>query len=205
MANFSGPIEPVQNLGGAVSFPTESLIEEAGQTFNAWTPVCLAADGGVQVWGGTAAPGLGAIIGVASENASNLASTGSGAPQGFTPVLGPGSVIGNYKANPANQPGAVVTPSLVPINDGLINVVLAAPGTVFVGKCGTSGQTAIATTNQMVSTLAGLTLDTNGYWYVDTSKTNTIQIVALDPRDAVGTVGGRLWFTFQNAAVGLFA
>jgi len=94
---------------------------------------------------------------------------------------------------------------LVPINDGLINVVLAAPGTVFVGKCGTSGQTAIATTNQMVSTLAGLTLDTNGYWYVDTSKTNTIQIVALDPRDAVGTVGGRLWFTFQNAAVGLFA
>ena len=52
MANFSGPIEPVQNLGGAVSFPTESIIEEAGQTFNAWTPVSLAADGGVQVWNG---------------------------------------------------------------------------------------------------------------------------------------------------------
>jgi hypothetical protein len=147
---------------------------------------------------------LGAVIGVAQENASNLGSTGSGAPQGFTPVLGPGSVIGNYKANPANQSGAVITPSLVPINDGLINVVLAAPGTVFVGKCGTSGAAA-ATTNQMVSALMGLALDTNGYWYVATQLTNLVQIVALDPRDAVGTVGGRLWFTFQNAAVGLFA
>ena len=206
MANFAGPIEPVQNLGGAVSFPTESIIEEAGQTFNAWTPVSLAADGGVQVWGASIVlPGLGAVIGVAQENASNLGTTGSGAPQGFTPVLGPGSVVGNYKANPANQPAAVVTPSLVPINDGLINVVLAAPGTVFVGKAGTSGQTAIATTNQMVSTVAGLTLDTNGYWYVDTSKSNLVQIVALDPRDAVGTVGGRLWFTFLASAVGLFA
>jgi hypothetical protein len=205
MANFASSIEPVANLGGAVSFPVLHIIEEAGQTFNAWTPVSInATDGGVQVWNGTTVlSGAGALVGFAIEQASNLGTTGAGAPQGFTPVLGPGSVIGNYKANP-NQPLAVITPSLVPTNDGGISFAVASPGIEFVAKVGTTG-TAIATTNQMVGTLMGITLDTNGYWYADTAKTNLIQITQLDPRDPVGTVGGRVWFTVLATAVGLQA
>jgi hypothetical protein len=195
MANFAGPIEPVQNLGGAVSFPMLAIIEESGQTFNAYTPVSInGTDGGVQVWNGSTITN--GIAGFAAVNASNLATTGAGAPQGFTPVLGPGSVVGNYKANP-NQPLAVITPSLVPINDGTIQFFVAGLATVFVGKVGTTGS-AIATTNQMVGAQFGMTLDTNGYWYVDTAKTGAsavLQVSQLDPRDAVGTVGGRLWFT----------
>jgi hypothetical protein len=198
MAGFSIPIQPEQNSSGAVSFLERHIIEEATQTFVAWTPVQLnGTDGGVQAWDGTTVTA--GIAGFASENASNLATTGVGAPQGFTPVLGPGSTIGSYAAN-ANQPLAVITPSLVPINDGGISFVVAAPFMVFVGAVGTSGQAAIATTNAMRGTKAGLTIDTNGYWYVDTSKTNTVVIVDLDPRDAVGTVGGRVWFVVQTAA-----
>ena len=91
-----------------------------------------ATDGGVQAWNGTTV--VNGLAGFAAENASNLGTTGAGAPQGFTPVLGPGSVIGSYAAN-ANQPLAVITPSLVPINDGGISFVCASPGIVFVG-CG---------------------------------------------------------------------
>src|SRR5580698_3652732 len=123
MANFAGPIEPVGNLGGAVSFQMSALIEEATQTFVAWTPVQInATDGGVQAWDGTTVAN--AIAGFAAGNASNLATTGLGAPQGFTPVLGAGSVIGSYPANP-NQPLAVITPPGVPINDGLMYFVTA--------------------------------------------------------------------------------
>jgi hypothetical protein len=202
MANFSVPIEPIQNLGGAVSFPELHIIEEAGQTFNAWTPVMInATDGGVQAWNGTTV--VNGLAGFAAENASNLGTTGAGAPQGFTPVLGPGSVIGSYAAN-ANQPLAVITPSLVPINDGGISFVCASPGIVFVAAVGTTGS-ATATTNQMVGTLMGLTKDTNGYWYADTAKSNLIQITQLDPRQPVGTVGGLLWFTVIATAVQLQA
>src|SRR5271170_4994594 len=99
MANFSGPIEPVGNLGGAVSFLSSYLIEEATQTFVAYTPVQInTTDGGVQAWDGTTTTN--GIAGFSLANASNLATTGFGAPQGFTPVLGPGSIIGSYPANP---------------------------------------------------------------------------------------------------------
>jgi hypothetical protein len=212
MANFSIPIEPVANLGGAVSFPILHLIEEAGQTFNAWTPVSISStDGGVQVWNGTTTvSGAGALAGIAIENASNLGTTGAGAPQGFTPVLGPGSVIGSYKAN-NNQPLAVVTPPMVPINDGRISFAVLSPGTEFVAKAGvTSGPAAVATTNQMVGTIVGITIDSNGYWFADTTKNTTggggvAQVTQLDPRDPVGTVGGRLWITFLATAVNILA
>lgn len=203
MANFSGPIEPVGNLGGAVSFLASALIEEATQTFVAWTPVQInATDGGVQAWDGTTVAN--AIAGFAMGNASNLATTGAGAPQGFTPVLGPGSVIGSYPANP-NQPLAVITPPGVPINDGLMYFAVAVSVTVFVGNIGTTGSV-IATNNNQVGVKYGLTKDTNNYWYVDTAKTGgsaVVEIVKLDPRYAPGTAGGLVWFTVLPAAAQL--
>jgi hypothetical protein len=199
MANFAGPIEPVQNIGGALSFLLRRIIEEAGQTAPYGTPVTISAtDGGLQAWGGVTV--VDNIAGFLAEGNgfSNLGTTGAGAPSGFSGVTGPGSVVGNYAAN-ANQPLAVITPSLVPINDGRAGYYVASPTTVFVGKYGTTGS-ATATTNQIVGTLAGLTKDTNNYWYVDSAKTNTVEIVGLDPRDAVGTVGGRVFFTVLASA-----
>src|ERR1700677_383087 len=138
MAVGAGQIVPVQNLGGAVSFPVGYLLEEAGQTFYAFTPVQVATDGGIKVWdGSTTAYG---IAGVACENANNLATTGAGAPIGFSPVLGPGSVVGSYAANP-NQPYANITPPMVPTTDGRLRFFLPYPGTVFSGVIGTSSGT----------------------------------------------------------------
>lgn len=119
-------------------------------------------------------------------------------------------MIGSYAANP-NQPLAVITPSLVPINDGGVSFAVAFPGTEFVAAIGSSAatsNTAVATTNQQVGKAYGLTKDANGYWYVDTNITGgsvVLRVTQLDPRDAVGTVGGRVWFTiiptaFQVAA-----
>lgn len=203
MANFSGPIEPVGNLGGAVSFDSSYLIEELSQTFVAYTPVQInATDGGVQAWDGTTVAN--GIAGFALAPASNLSATGFGAPQGFTPVLGPGSVIGSYPANP-NQPQAVITPPGVPFNDGRILFATSVSVTVFVGNIGTTGSV-IATNNNQVGVKYGMTKDTNNFWYVDTAKTGgnaVVQIVKLDPRYAPGTVGGLVWFTVLPAAAQL--
>lgn len=204
MANFSIPIEPVANLGGAVSFPVLHIIEEASETAPAGTPCQInGTDGGVQAWDGTTTTA--GIAGFLIENFSNLSSTGLGAPQGFSPVLGAGSVIGSYAAN-ANQPLAVITPPGVPINDGGVSFAVAFPGTEFVAALGSSAgsaNTAEATANQYVGASYGLTKDANGYWYVDLNKTGgsvVVRITQLDPRDAVGTVGGRVWFTVTTGA-----
>jgi hypothetical protein len=206
MANFADAIFPVQNLGGATSFAVGYQIEEAAQTFVIGTPVQVktSTDGGLQAWDGTTV--VNGIAGITMEAGNNLGSTGSGAPVGFSPILGPGSVIGNYAANP-NQPSAVITPPMVPMSDGRLRFWIALPGTVFIGKLGTSATvTPVATSNAQVGTLAGLTKDTgNNFWYVDTNKTNTVEIVALSPLEAVGTVGGHVLFVFQNAAAQIFA
>lgn len=204
MAVGAGQIVPVQNLGGAVSFPVGYQIEDASQTFYAFTPVQInTANGALKVWdGSTTAYG---IAGVACENANNLSSAGSGAPVGFSPVIGPGSVIGSYAANP-NQPYANILPPGVPTTDGRLRYFLPYPGTVFSGIIGTGAGTpaAVATAQTQVGVQYGLTLDTNGYWYVDVNKTSgnvVLSVTQLDPEFAVGTVGGRVWFTFLPGAI----
>lgn len=206
MSNFADGIFPVQNLGGgAASFPVGYQIEEAGQTFVLGTPVQVkAADGGLQAWdGATVTQG---IAGITMEPANNLGSTGSGAPVGFSPILGIGSVIGNYAANP-NQASAVITPPMVPMSDGRLRFWLAGPGTIFIAKLGTSAtNTPVATSQTQVGTIVGLTKDPgNSFWFADTNKNNLINIVAISPYEAVGTVGGHVFFTFINSAIQLFA
>lgn len=204
MANFSDAIFPEQNLGGANSFAVGFQIEEAGQTFVLGTPVQVkAADGGLQAWDGlTTAQG---IAGITMEAANNLASTGVGAPVGFSPILGAGSIVGNYAANP-NQASAVITPPMVPMSDGRLRFWIAGPNTVFIAKLGTSAtNTPVATAQTQVGTLAGLTKDPgNNFWFVDTNKTNAVNIVAISPLEAIGTVGGHVLFTFLNAIIQIF-
>lgn len=211
MANFADAIYPVQNLGGAVSFPVGVAPEEAGVStaVPGGTPVEIKpADGGLQNWDGAlVANGIAGILAELSFN--NLGSTGLGAPQGFSPILGPGSIIGNYLANP-NQPSAVVTPPMVPMSDGRLRFWIAAPGTVFIAKKGTSATvTPVATAFTDRSQQWGLTKDTgNAFWYIDTNKTGgnaVLQVVDISPLEAVGTVGGHLMFVFLPAAVQIFA
>lgn len=211
MANFADAIYPVQNLGGAVSFPVAAAPEEAGVStaVPGGTPVQIkAADGGLQNWdGATLTNGIAGILAEISFN--NLASTGLGAPSGFSPILSFGSVIGNYAGNP-NQPSGVISPPMVPMSDGRLRFWVGGPGTVFIAKKGTSATvTPVATALTDRSQQWGLTKDTgNAFWYVDTNKTGAsavVQVVDISPLETVGTVGGHLLFVFLNAAVQIFA
>jgi hypothetical protein len=204
MANFADAIEPIIDLGGAISFPMQYGPEEASQTAVEGTPVQInGTDGGVQAWDGTTVSA--GIAGFAAMNFSNLGSLGSGQAQPCSPVLGPGSVIGNYAAN-SNQPLAVITPPMVPYSDGTIGFYTAAPITIFVGKLGTSASvTPVATAFNQRGTLAGLTKDTgNNFWYVDTNKSNAVRIVGFDPREAIGVAGGHVFFVILNSVAQLF-
>jgi hypothetical protein len=208
MASFADAIEPVQDLGGAVSFPVDASLEEAGQTFLYGMPVMFAAgDGGVQLWDGTAGAGH-LIAGVAAQNAQNLATLGAGAPTGFSPILGPGSSIGNFAAN-SSQSLAVITPPMTPMTDGFNYYFIAAPTTVFKARIGTTGSVATATVGTQKGSAFGLTKDTgNNFWYVDISKTGAsavLQVVGFDPLDPIGTVGGHVLFVFLYADVSMFA
>jgi hypothetical protein len=205
MANFADAIEPVKDLGGAISFPIAYSPEELGQTFVEGTPVQInATDGGVQAWDGTTVAA--GIAGFSIQNANNLGTTGAGLAQPFSPVLGPGSNIGSYAAN-SNQPLAVITPPMVPFTDGTLGYYIAAPTTVFVGKLGTSATvTPVATTFQIVGLEYGLTKDTgNNFWYVDANKTNAVRIVGISPLEAIGTVGGHVFFVIVNSVAQIFA
>jgi hypothetical protein len=205
---FADAIEPTQDLGGAISFPQGYGAEEAGQTFVEGTPVefLTAGDGGLAVWDGTTVAA--AIAGFAAENANNLGVL-SVEPIPFTPVIGPGSSIGNYAAN-ANQPLALITPPMVPMTPGYLTFNIAAPTTRFIGKVGTGAtNTPVATLLTMVGKTFGLTKDTNNaFWYVDTNKTgasSVLQIVGLSPLEALGTVGGHVIFTILPAAAQIIA
>lgn len=207
--SFADAIEPVLDLGGAISFPMNWVIEEASQTYAEGVPVQVnGTDGGLQVWDGTTTTA--GIAGFAQQAAQNLGSTGSGAATPFSPILGAGSVIGSYAPN-ATQSAAVITPPSVPISIGLASYYVALPSTVFVARIGSSSGTPgpVVTTNQQVGVAYGLTKDSgNSFWYVDTNKTGgsaVVRIVGLSPLEAVGTSGGHVFFIVLNAAAQIFA
>lgn len=191
----------MQNLGGAVSFPVGYQIEELSQTAVLGTPVQItAADGGLAAWSGTIGSNL--IAGITMENFNNLGSTGAGAPVGFSPITGPGSVVGNYSANP-NQPLATINPPMTPMSDGRLRYWIASPGTVFIAKLGTSATTTpVATSQTQVGKPFGLAKDSgNNYWYVDSNATNVVEVVAISPLETIGTVGGHVLFVFLPSGV----
>jgi hypothetical protein len=214
MASFADAIQPYSDQGGAISFPQRALIEEAGQTFLLGVPVQVntvsgGGDGGVSIWDGTTLTA--GIAGFSNQPGQNLGTTGAGAPVGFSPILGPGSTIGNY-APPGDsaQPLAVITPPMTPISDGATIFNVAAPTTIFIGTIGTSATVlGVATNNNQVGVAYGLTKDTgNNFWYVDTNKTGgnaAVRIVGLYPLDPVGTVGGHVLFVVLNAVAQIFA
>jgi hypothetical protein len=203
---FADAIEPMWDLGGAVSFPVNYGVEELGQTFLYGMPLYpVAADGGAAIWTGVVGAGN-LILGIAMQNAQNLGTTGAGAPIGFSPILGPGSTIGSYAAN-GNQALAVITPPMVPMTDGYTYWATAAPTTVFRAKLGSSSGSTnpVATAFTQRGVTYGLTKDTiTNYWFVDTNKANSVVVVGFDQLDPIGTVGGHVFFSFLSTVVADF-
>jgi hypothetical protein len=206
MAITGIPILPVQSISGN-QFRATRIIEEASQTFLSGTPVAVtAADGGIEAWTvNTQGPGQGGICGISYEAASNLASTGKGAPTPFSPFLGLGSTI-TFGSVP-NESSAVNIPHGAPLNDGRVGFILPTADVIFSAILGNAGSPATpGATN--VGKQYGLTIDSSSkYWYVDTNKTtagtNTVlTVVGLDPRD-VPAAGTRVLFQFLAGAVNL--
>ena len=211
MAITAIPILPVESISGN-QFRAMRLIEELTQTFKVGTPVIVtAADGGIAAWGGVtigtpAAPGgQGAICGISYEAASNLASTGLGAPTPFSPVTGLGATL-SFGSVP-NQTSAKNIPHGAPLNDGRVGFMLPAADTIYSATFGNAGAPATPA-NTDVGKAYGMTIDSGAnFWYIDKSKatsgTNTVAIiVALDLRD-VPAAGSRVLFQFQQFAVDL--
>lgn len=206
MAISAIPILPVESISGN-QFRAFRIIEEASQTFKQGTPVSItSADGGIAAWtANTQGPGQGGICGISYEAASNLATTGKGAPTPLSPLTGLGATI-TFGSVP-NQTSAVNIPHGAPINDGRVGFILPAADVIFSATLGNNGSPATPTATN-VGKQYGLTLDTGGnYWYVDLNKTtagtNTVlTVIALDLRD-VPAAGTRVLFQFLAGAVNL--
>lgn len=203
MAITAIPILPVQSISGN-QWRAFRLIEEATQTFKVGTPVSIASgDGGIQAWVvNTQGPGQGGICGISYEAASNLASTGLGAPTPFSPLTGIGATL-SFGSVP-NESLAKNIPHGAPFNDGRVGFILPAADTVFSAILGNAGNP-VTPANTDVGKQYGLTLDTgSNFWYVDRAKvtpgTNTVlTVIGLDLRD-VPASGTRVLFQFLGGS-----
>lgn len=198
--NFSIPILPVSTVSGN-QWRQQRVIEEASQTFSAGTPVMFTiADGGLTAWNGTSLTAE--IAGISYEAASNIGTTGLGAPAPLVPFAGIGAVAGTFGSVP-NESSAKNIAHGAPFNDGRCGFTEAGPDIVYSAAFGSNNVATIpAVTDVTVS--YGLTKDgTNAFWYVDKNKVTSnavLTVIGLDPRDTPAA-GSRVLFTFLPAAV----
>lgn len=164
------------------------ILEAATQTFLAGTPVALNASGNVIAWAGVIyATTVGAIIGVAKNPGKSL--TTAGTPKQITQGSVPNQPLAQNIQRPYFDP------------DGATLLETADPDTIFQGQVGP----AQSVTQANIGVQYGLTIDTDGHWYVDTAKvtagTNTaVIVVRLDPNDQA-TVKRGVFFRFVVGAV----
>src|SRR5271155_5090455 len=177
----SNEIHSIQTISGNQP-RIRRIIEEAGQTFLAGTPLQIApGDGGVQAWNGTS---LNPIAGFSKEFGLNLGALGVLPSASVTPaqVFTFGSVPYETSAKNIGRPL---------FNDGRTGFEVALSDTVFLGQVGPA-QTALQSN---VGKQYGMTIDADNHWYVDLTKntvgTNTaVIIVKLDPNDQSATPRG---------------
>jgi hypothetical protein len=89
-----------------------------------------------------------------------------------------------------NQPLAYSIYHGAPFVDGLTIVQVATQDTIFEVEVDASTGTTYNATASLIGTQIGLTVDGNGWWYADLSKstagTNTLAtVVSLNPQDLV--------------------
>lgn len=187
------PIKVWKVLGAGDAQPQiRRLPEDDAETFKEGTPVMV--DRTTNVGYLIANPAItsiatAVIAGFSLEAGSNL--TTRGVPKTLT-----------YGSVP-NQASAVIIPIGAPLNDGKCGVALALDTTLFKGrlKNGQGSDHTLVVTDLLAK--FGLTIDTNGYWMVDSSKSTAaggacVEIVEfIDP---VGTVSGLVAFRVTTAA-----
>lgn len=201
---YHTPILSIQNRANTAPL-TNGLPEAESQTFKNGTPVQMNTSGYVQAWDGTTATY--GILGVSESFGLNLATNGAGAPGvPFGPV-GPPGAIQTY-GYVINEPNAVNIALGTPISDGRTLFVYANNDNIFEAIFDDSTGTTSANytpTQAMINTAAGqlgLTVDSNGFWYVDAAKTSAsavLQIVGINPLDGF-IVNARVRFQFLAAA-----
>jgi hypothetical protein len=181
---------------------TDANPELAGQTFHFGSPIQRTAGGWTQAWDG--ATTTAGILGFAESFGQNLASNGYGNPTvPFAPVYGSIS-IQNYGFVP-NEPESVNTALGTPVADGRTLYVTATDTNYFLGMLDNSTGTVPANytpTQATVGASYGLTIDTNGNWYVDLGKTGgsaVVQVIAIYPQDGF-IVNARVIFKVLEAA-----
>lgn len=185
------PILQVQNKANTTPY-TSAQPEAAGQTFLSGTPVQLNGSGFVQAWDGTTFTA--GILGVAESFGLNLGSAGLGAPvPPFGGITGPIAIQTYGKVQ--NQPGAVNIALGTPVSDGRTLYMEPNSDNIFQALFDNSGGTVAADftpTQADIGVKYGLTVDANGYWYVDKAQTGAnavLQIVAIP------------WGSYVNAPV----
>jgi len=196
---YHTPILSIMNRANTAPL-TYALPEKASQTFKPGTPVQLAT-GVVQAWDGvTLSAG---ILGVSESFGLNLASAGLGQP---------GMPFGQIAA-----PGAIQTFGYVPFEASAYNIALGTPisdgrtlfieanaDNIFEAMFDNAAGTVSADYTPVQASIGlqyGLTVDTNGFWYVDKNKTGgsaAVQIVGINPVDGY-VVNARVRFKFLPA------
>lgn len=179
---------------------TNTEQEAAGQVFQSGTPVQMNA-GNVQAWDGVTI--VAGILGVALEDAHNLASAGLGAPTAFTTVGFPGTGVTFGKV--PFQPSADNIPEGAPFSLGMLTYAEAVLSTIFEAQTDNSTGAATTPTKANIGTQYGLSQDANGTWYVDFAKTtpgtNTVvEMYDLDPIDG-SIANARILFKFLKSAI----
>ncbi len=183
------PITMFETISGNTEL-TQNPQQAAGQTFTLGAPLQLNASGYAQVWdGATIAAG---IYGVSLEPGANLGTAGAGYPPNFGQQGPPWSNF-NIGAAP-NQPSSVTIPYGAPFITGGVLSMLNVSDTLFKAQTDSSAASppTIQPTIASVGKQYGLTVDANGYWYIDFNKTtagtNTVLVVVgLYPGDVLTT------------------
>lgn len=210
--SYHQPIGTVETTSQLTPF-TQGLLEKSGQTFKYGVPVQLNS-GFVQQWDGSTIAA--AIVGFSLTTGLNLASNGKGAPGSFEQIGPPGSI--QTYGNVPNQPSAVNIAVGAPISDGRTLLESAIGANIFEATYDNSTGSVAADytpTQAMIGTQFGLTIDSNGQFYVDggkvTAGTNTVvQMVGINPIDQTATggvyiVNARVRFQVLSTARQLFS
>jgi hypothetical protein len=187
-------------------FAMRRIIEKAGQTFLAGTPLQIdTGTGGVQACATINSAATAIIAGIAKEFGANLTTLGVPLGTGVSTPTGPGGALfvgGGQVFGTVQNESAAQNFSRPYFNDGMTGFVVANQDTVFYGQVGPAQTTAITDKGKIY----GMTKDTDNHWYVDKTITTTaggacVTVIDLDMYD---TTRGVL-FVFLPAACQLLA
>jgi hypothetical protein len=186
------PIIPVGTTSGNQE-EIRNYLEAAGQTFKIGSVVELNGSGNVIAWDGSNTLKL--ILGVCAVGGFNYATAGAGASPLYGSIGFPGGTP-TFGSVP-NQPSAVNIIHGAPFANGMTIVYTSVTDTIFEAQTDASSGATFNPTVALIGTQLGLTVDANGFWYLDLAKvtvgTNTVaEIISLNPQDLVAgstTVG----------------